>query len=102
MGEMMTLEFVNDYPFFSRGKGCRSLDRQIYFPSPVNKATLAVVGFRFVYDEQDEDHHTDSIEIYTNLKSISGNFVNYSVAVTYDTMYFYTGMVQIVAIADVE
>lgn len=59
-----------------------------YFPSPVIKATLAVVGFRFAYEAQNEDHHTDKIEINTNLKSISGNFVNYSVAVTYDFMYF--------------
>ncbi len=84
------------------GTGRRSLDASVTFGSTVNRAEVALNGFKLDY--VNSDHHINIVEADTDIVSISGNTVNFRVECNYADQNFddeYQGYVTALVIADV-
>jgi len=84
------------------GTGRRSLTSSVTFGSRVNRANVALNGYKLDYVS--DDHHINIVEVDTDIVSISGNKVNFRVEFQYSDKNFddpYQGYVNALIIADV-
>lgn len=98
---MATDFIVKSIPIPS-GTGPRTITGSVTFPSSVNRAAVALNGFKM--DFVNEDHNINIIEVDADKVSISGYTVTFQVQCDYADKSFndpYQGYVSVLVIADV-
>jgi len=84
------------------GTGRRNLPGSVTFGNTVNRANVALNGFRLTYT--DDDHHVTTVEADVDFVSLSGNRVNFNVECDYRDKNAddqYNGYVSVLVVADV-
>ncbi|MCZ6539415.1 MAG: hypothetical protein O6922_06275, partial [Chloroflexi bacterium] len=82
------------------GTGRRSIYESVTFNATVLSAGIALNGFKLDY--VDSDHHLNVVEADTDIRSISGNRVNFRVECNYADRNFeaeYLGYITVTVIA---
>jgi hypothetical protein len=86
------------------GTGHRILTSSVFFGSTVNRANVALNGFKLDFTAGG-DRHINEVEIDTNISSFSGSLVTFDVHCQYADVNFddpYGGFIQVLVIADVQ
>lgn len=101
----MATDFRTQSISIPRNTGRRSIKGSAHFGSRVNRAAVALNGYKMDY--VNDDHHINIVEVDTDLDPtipISGNTVNFRVECNYADKNFddlYEGYVTVLVIADV-
>lgn len=98
----MALDFRRRTVSIPSGVGRRSINDSVTFASRVNRAEVALNGFKLDYIS--EDHHINVVEIDTDVLGISTNTVNFRIQCDYADKNFddrYRGYIEVLVIADV-
>jgi hypothetical protein len=99
----MAIDFRTPSITIPSGTGRRLFNSTATFGSRVVRAGVAVNGFNLDY--VNSDHHINTVEVDTDVISISGNTVTFRVECHYADQNFddpYQGYVTALVIADVE
>lgn len=99
----MATDFRNVSIGIPNGTGRRSIEGSATFDSAVQRANIALNGFKLDY--VNSDHHINIVEADTDILSISGNTVNFRIQCNYNDKTFddpCNGYVTALVIAEVE
>ena len=99
----MATDFRVQNILIPNGTGRRTIPGSVTFGSRVNRAAVAINGYKMDYVSS--DHHINIVEVDTDLTGVSGNTVNFRVQCNYADRNFddrYEGYVSALVIADVD
>ena len=101
-GKAMAIDFRTQSIGIPKGTGQRIIRGSVTFGSRVNRAAVALNGYKLDYIT--DDHHINIVEVATDFLSIDGNTVNFHVVCTYADRNFddpYAGYITVLVTADV-